>query len=44
MEILFQDSLKRKNEIKQGNAELNRNMEEEENFSTLHKVGENTNG
>lgn len=32
----MQDSLKRENGIQQGNAELNRNMEEEE----IIKVGE----
>ena len=30
MEYSFQDSIKRGNEIKQGNAELDRNMEEED--------------
>ena len=40
MRYSFYDSLKRENEIKQGNAELNRNMEEED----IPKVGEKEDG
>lgn len=42
MKILFQDSIKRKEDISQGNAELNRNFEEEDiiDNSKQEKAGE----
>ena len=40
MNYSFQDSIKRENIIKQGNAELDRNMEEED----IPKVGEKEDG